>query len=36
MFQLQSADGITYHENMSIDKTMELVAALKKSSEEVK
>jgi NADH-quinone oxidoreductase subunit E len=36
MFQLQSADGIAYHENMSVDKTMELVAALKKSSEEVK
>ena len=36
MFQLQSADGIVYHENMSVDKTMELVAALKKSSEEVK
>jgi NADH-quinone oxidoreductase subunit E len=36
MFQLQSADGLTYHENMSVDKTMELVAALKKSSEEVK
>lgn len=36
MFQLQSADGIDYHENMSVDKTMELVAALKKSSEEVK
>jgi NADH:ubiquinone oxidoreductase subunit E len=36
MFQLQSADGIAYHENMSVDKTMELVAALKKSSGEVK
>ena len=36
MFQLQSADGIVYHENMSVDKTMELVAALKKSSGEVK
>ena len=36
MFQLQSADGIDYHENMTMDKTMELVAALKKSSEEVK
>jgi NADH-quinone oxidoreductase subunit E len=36
MFQLQSADGIAYHENMTVDKTMELVAALKKSSEEVK
>ena len=36
MFQLQSADGIAYHENMTVDRTMELVAALKKSSEEVK
>jgi len=36
MFQLQSADGIVYHENMSVDKTMELVAALKKNSGEVK
>jgi NADH-quinone oxidoreductase subunit E len=36
MFQLQSADGIDYHENMTVDKTMELVAALKKSSGEVK
>ena len=36
MFQLQSADGIEYHENMTVDKTLELVAALKKSSEEVK
>src|SRR5512135_1325713 len=25
MFQLQSAEGIDYHENMSVDKTMELV-----------
>jgi NADH-quinone oxidoreductase subunit E len=31
MFQLQSADGIEYHENMSVDKTMELVEALRKS-----
>jgi NADH-quinone oxidoreductase subunit E len=36
LFQLQSADGIAYHENMTIDKTLELVAALKKSSGEVK
>jgi NADH-quinone oxidoreductase subunit E len=36
MFQLQSADGIAYHENMSVDKTMELVAALKKSRQGVK
>jgi NADH-quinone oxidoreductase subunit E len=32
MFQLQSADDIAYHENMTVDKTMELVAALRKSS----
>jgi len=36
MFQLQSADGLTYHEDMTVDKTMELVAALKQSSGEVK
>lgn len=31
MFQLQSADGIEYHENMSVDKTLELVEALRKA-----
>ena len=36
MFQLQSAEGIVYHENMTVDKTMELVAALKKTDREVK
>jgi NADH-quinone oxidoreductase subunit E len=36
MFQLQSPDGLTYHEDMTVDKTLELVAALKKSSGEVK
>jgi NADH-quinone oxidoreductase subunit E len=36
MFQLQSADGIAYHENMTLDKTLELVEALKKSDGEVK
>jgi NADH-quinone oxidoreductase subunit E len=36
MFQLQSADGIAYHENMTVDKTLELVEALKKSEREVK
>jgi NADH-quinone oxidoreductase subunit E len=36
MFQLQSADGIAYHENMNVDKTLELVEALKKSHLEVK
>ncbi len=32
MFQLQSPDGIEYHENMTIDRTMELVEALRKSN----
>jgi NADH-quinone oxidoreductase subunit E len=36
MFQLQSADGIAYHENMTVDKTLELVETLKKSAVEVK
>jgi NADH-quinone oxidoreductase subunit E len=36
MFQVQSADGLEYHENMTVDKTMELVAALRKSGKEVK
>jgi len=31
MFQLQSAGGIEYHENMSVDKTMELMDALRKA-----
>src|SRR5512136_400012 len=35
MFQLQSADGIAYHENVSVDKTMELIETLKKSGGEV-
>ena len=30
MFQMQGSDGIKYHENMTINKTMELVAALNK------
>ena len=36
MFQVQSGNGIAYHENMTMDKTMELVAALRKSGKEVK
>lgn len=32
MFQTQGPDGIKYHENMTVDKTMELIEALKKSS----
>jgi NADH-quinone oxidoreductase subunit E len=36
MFQIQSADGLEYHENMTVDKTMELVETLRKSGKEVK
>ena len=31
MFQIQSGDGLEYHENMTVDRTMELVEALKKA-----
>jgi NADH-quinone oxidoreductase subunit E len=31
MFQLQAGDKVTYHENMTVDRTLELVEALKKS-----
>jgi NADH-quinone oxidoreductase subunit E len=36
VFQLQEGDTVTYHENMSVDKTMELVETLKKGGMEVK
>jgi NADH-quinone oxidoreductase subunit E len=36
MFQVQGPEGIAYHENMSVDKTMELVEALRMSGKEVK
>jgi NADH-quinone oxidoreductase subunit E len=36
MFQTQGPDGIKYHENMTVDKTMELIEALKKSTGEAK
>jgi len=36
MFQTQGPDGIAYHENMSVDKTLELIAAFKKTGKEVK
>jgi len=32
MFQTQGRDGIKYHENMTVDRTMELVNRLKKAS----
>ncbi len=31
MLQTQGSDGINYHENMTVDKTLELIEALKKS-----
>ena len=36
MFQLQSPTGIDYHENMTVDKTMELIETLEQSGQEVK
>ena len=35
MFQIQGSDGIAYHENMTVDKTMELVEVLKKASYDI-
>ena len=34
MFQLQSADDIAYHENMTVDRTLELVQTLKRTRRE--
>ncbi len=36
MFQIQGPEGIKYHENMTVDKTMELVETLKKTMGEGK
>ena len=36
LFQTQGPDGINYHENMTVDKTMELIAALKSAGKEVR
>jgi len=36
MFQVQGPDGIGYHENMTVDRTMELIGALKNAGREVK
>ena len=36
MFQLQSGADLSYHENMTVDKTAELIEALKKSGGEIK
>jgi NADH-quinone oxidoreductase subunit E len=35
MFQTQGPDGIKYHENMNVDRTMELISVLRRSSREV-
>jgi NADH-quinone oxidoreductase subunit E len=36
MFQMQGPDGIKYHENMNVDKTIELIETLKHARGEVK
>jgi len=36
MFQVQGPDGLAYHEDMTVDKTMELIAALRAGGKEVK
>lgn len=35
MFQIQSRQGLEYHENMTVDKTMELIEALKQAGKEM-
>ncbi len=35
MFQLQSKEGLEYHEDMTVDKTMELIEALKNTGREI-
>jgi NADH-quinone oxidoreductase subunit E len=32
MFQVQGPDGITYHENMTVDKTMEFIGQVRKEA----
>ena len=36
MFQVQGPEGISYHEDMTVDKTLELIEALKSASREAK
>lgn len=36
MFQTQGPDGIKYHENMTVDRTMELIRTLKNSTGEAR
>jgi NADH-quinone oxidoreductase subunit E len=35
MFQIQTADGLEYHENMSVDRTLELIQTLRRARREV-
>ncbi len=35
MFQVQTGDGLEYHENMTVDRTMELIEALRQGGKEV-
>ena len=35
LFQIQTRDGLEYHENMTVDRTMELIDALRKAGREV-
>ncbi len=35
LFQIQTADGLEYHENMTMSRTMELIEALRRSGREV-
>ena len=36
MLQTQGPDGIKYHENMNVDRTLELISVLRRSGREVK
>jgi NADH-quinone oxidoreductase subunit E len=36
MFQTQGPDGIKYYENMTVDRTMELISVLRRSGREVR
>jgi NADH-quinone oxidoreductase subunit E len=36
MFQLQSPEGLSYYEDMTVDRTMELIEALRAAGKEVK
>jgi NADH-quinone oxidoreductase subunit E len=36
MFQIQTVSGIEYHENMTVDRTLELVETLKRTRREVR